>query len=210
MKRMRHQDGALRRGRTICWAAGAGEMAIRTYRIQVNERAYTVAIEQTGEHDFKVTLDGETFSVESLADHEISTCLLQSGNDTVRAQTRVLPTDKVDVWLAGAAFQAAVRVIGPGGYTLASHDKGEERVGGSILAPMPGRITSILVKEGEAVEAGTPLLILEAMKMQNELTSPTSGLVKSIHVREGDAVKKDSLLLVVGGNAGNPTKMLAP
>jgi pyruvate carboxylase subunit B len=63
---------------------------------------------------------------------------------------------------------------------------------------MPGRITSILVKEGEAVETGTPLLLLEAMKMQNELTSPMGGLVKTITVREGDAVKKDSLLLVVG------------
>jgi pyruvate carboxylase subunit B len=185
-------------------------MAMRIYSIQLNERAYTVAVEQTGQHDFKVTIDGEIFNVESLSNREISTCLVQSGNDKIRAQTRILPTDKVDVWLAGAAFQAAVHVIGAGGYTLASHGRGEERVGGSIRAPMPGRITSILVKEGEAVETGTPLLILEAMKMQNELTSPTSGLVKSIHVREGDAVKKDSLLLVVGGNAGNPTKMLTP
>ena len=171
---------------------------MRTYRIQLNERAYTVAVEQKGKHDFKVTIDSETFNVESLANHEISTWLVQSGNDTLRAQTRVLPTDKVDVWVAGAALQAAVCVIGAGGYTLASQDIGQERAGGRIRAPMPGRITSILVKEGEAVETGTPLLILEAMKMQNELTSPTSGLVESIHVREGDAVKKDSLLLVVG------------
>lgn len=171
---------------------------MRTYSIQINERTYTVAVEQTGEHDFKVTIDGETFNIESLANHEISTCLVQSSNDSIHTQTRILPTDKVDVWLAGAAFQATVRVIGVGGYTLATPEKREERIGGSIRAPMPGRITSILVKEGEAVETGTPLLILEAMKMQNELTSPISGLVKSIQVREGDAVKRDSLLLVVG------------
>jgi glutaconyl-CoA/methylmalonyl-CoA decarboxylase subunit gamma len=183
---------------------------MRTYKIQVNERAYTVAVEQAGKHDFKVTIDGEPFTVESLAHHEVSTWLVQSGNDNVRAQTRVLPADRVDVWLAGAALQAAVRVIGSGGYTFAAHDIGEERVSGSIRAPMPGRITNILVKEGEAVETGTPLLILEAMKMQNELTSPTNGVVKSIHVREGDAVKKDTLLLVVGGHAGNPTNPLAP
>jgi len=188
----------------------ADEIVLRTYRIQLNERAYTVAVEQTGKHDFKVTLDGETFNVESLSDNKISTCLIQSDNDSIRAQTSVQPTDKVDIWLAGAAFQAAVRVIGAGGYALAPHEKGEDRVDGNIRAPMPGRITSILVKGGETVETGTPLLILEAMKMQNELTSPTSGQVKSILVREGDAVKKDSLLLVVGGNAGNPTKPLAP
>lgn len=170
---------------------------MRTYRIQLNERAYTVAVEKTGEHGFKVTIDDETFNVESLAKHEISTWLVQSNQDTIRAQTRVLPTDKVDVWLAGTPFQASVRVIGAGGYTFESHDIGEEHISGTIRAPMPGRITSILVKEGEAVEIGTPLLILEAMKMQNELTSPISGKVKSIHVREGDAVKKDSQLLVV-------------
>jgi biotin carboxyl carrier protein len=62
---------------------------------------------------------------------------------------------------------------------------------------MPGRITSILIREGESVDLGTPLLILEAMKMQNELTSPTAGHVKSIHVQEGATVKKDSLLIVV-------------
>jgi biotin carboxyl carrier protein len=171
---------------------------MRTYRIQLNERAYTVAVEQTGEHGFKVTVDGETFNVESLAKHEISTWLVQSDKGTIRAQTRVLHTDKADVWLAGTPFQASIRAIGAGGYTFESHDAGEEHISGSIRAPMPGRITSVLVKEGEPVESGTPLLILEAMKMQNELTSPLSGKVESIHVHEGDAVKKDWLLLVVG------------
>jgi len=183
---------------------------MRTYSIRLNERTYTVAVEQTGRHNFKVTLDGETFNVESAGNREISTWLVQSGNDAIRAQTRILPTDKVDVWLAGAALQAAVRVVGVGGYRLTSQEMGQDHVSGSIRAPMPGRITSILVKEGEAVETGSPLLILEAMKMQNELTSPTSGLVKSIHVREGDTVKKDALLLVMA-NGGNATsRMLAP
>jgi biotin carboxyl carrier protein len=62
---------------------------------------------------------------------------------------------------------------------------------------MPGRITSILVKEGELVEEGTPLLILEAMKMQNEFGSPIAGKVKSISVHEGATVKKDSILITI-------------
>ena len=170
---------------------------MRTYRIQLNERAYTVAVEEQGEHGFKVTIDDETFNVESLAKHEISTWLVRSDKDSIHAQTRVLPTDKVDVWLAGTPFHASIRTIGAGGYAFESHDIGEEHASGNIRAPMPGRVTSILVKEGEAVETGTPLLILEAMKMQNDLTSPISGKVESIHIREGDSVKKDSLLLVV-------------
>jgi biotin carboxyl carrier protein len=171
---------------------------MRRYRVQLNERAYEVAVEAMGEHGFKVTVDNEIFNVESLLKHEISTWLVQSDKDVMRAQTKVLTSDRVDVWLSGTPFQATVRALGAGSYTLESRDVGKERVSGSIRAPMPGRITSILVKEGEAVENGTPLLILEAMKMQNELTSPLSGKVQSIYVREGDTIKKDSLLLVLG------------
>jgi pyruvate carboxylase subunit B len=90
-----------------------------------------------------------------------------------------------------------VQVVGTEGYTIPTPGIGEQRISGDIRAPMPGRITSILIREGESVDLGTPLLILEAMKMQNELTSPTAGHVKSIHVQEGATVKKDSLLIVV-------------
>ena len=62
---------------------------------------------------------------------------------------------------------------------------------------MPGRITSILVKPGEEVSAGTPLVILEAMKMQNEIVSHKAGRVTSIKVQEGDTVKKDDVLLQI-------------
>jgi biotin carboxyl carrier protein len=66
---------------------------------------------------------------------------------------------------------------------------------------MPGRITSILVREGELVSEGSPLLILEAMKMQNEITSPIPGRVKSVLVREGATVKKDATLIIVESTA---------
>lgn len=62
---------------------------------------------------------------------------------------------------------------------------------------MPGRITSILVKPGEEVSVGTPLVILEAMKMQNEIVSHKAGHVTSIKVQEGDTVKKDDVLLQI-------------
>lgn len=63
---------------------------------------------------------------------------------------------------------------------------------------MPGRVTSILVKEADYVELGSPLLILEAMKMQNEISSPIAGRIRSIGVREGETVKKDALLMEIG------------
>ena len=65
----------------------------------------------------------------------------------------------------------------------------------SIEAPMPGLILEISVVEGQEVKEDDPLLILEAMKMENVLTSPRDGIIKSIQVSQGDAVDKNNLLI---------------
>ncbi len=65
----------------------------------------------------------------------------------------------------------------------------------NLKAPMPGLVLDILVKPGQEVEKDTPLLILEAMKMENVLKSPTDGTVKSLGAAKGDAVEKNHVLL---------------
>ncbi len=67
----------------------------------------------------------------------------------------------------------------------------------NLEAPMPGKIIEILTEEGREVRAGEPLLILEAMKMQNEIQSPVAGKIKKIHVSGGDNVMKDDLLIEI-------------
>jgi|GEM_PF-231396 len=64
-----------------------------------------------------------------------------------------------------------------------------------VLAFIPGTIQKIMVEEGMEVHEKTPLLILEAMKMYNELLSPQHGVIEKIHVAEGDRVAKGHLLL---------------
>jgi len=64
-----------------------------------------------------------------------------------------------------------------------------------IVAPMPGIILSIAVKEGDEVNAGDSLLVLEAMKMENEIHAPQAGKVKKIHVNEGAEVQSGSQLV---------------
>lgn len=65
----------------------------------------------------------------------------------------------------------------------------------SIEAPMPGLILEINVKDGQEVGEGDQLLILEAMKMENVITSPRNGTIKSVAVKKGDAVEKKHLLI---------------
>jgi len=66
-----------------------------------------------------------------------------------------------------------------------------------VHAPMPGKVVRLLVKQGEAVEAGKGLLVVEAMKMQNEIRAPKSGTVERLHVGEGQAVNAGDLLAVI-------------
>jgi biotin carboxyl carrier protein len=68
----------------------------------------------------------------------------------------------------------------------------------SIRAPMPGRVVRVLVGIGDRVSARQGVVVVEAMKMENELRSPRGGVVKEIAVTPGAAVESGALLLVVG------------
>ncbi|MFI5182760.1 MAG: biotin/lipoyl-containing protein [Vicinamibacteria bacterium] len=66
-----------------------------------------------------------------------------------------------------------------------------------LAAPMPGKIVRILVSAGAWAEAGQGLVVMEAMKMENELRAPRSGTVREVHVREGQTVETGALLAIV-------------
>lgn len=67
----------------------------------------------------------------------------------------------------------------------------------SVTAPMPGTILDVLVTVGAPVQAGQTVVLLEAMKMENELVAPCAGTVASIQVKKGDAVDTDAVLVVL-------------
>jgi oxaloacetate decarboxylase alpha subunit/pyruvate carboxylase subunit B len=70
--------------------------------------------------------------------------------------------------------------------------------GTPLTAPMPGMIVNYLKKEGDAVNEGETVVILEAMKMENALPAPTSGTVRAINYASGDSVQKNDVLAVIG------------
>jgi biotin carboxyl carrier protein len=69
--------------------------------------------------------------------------------------------------------------------------------GGVVKSIMPGVVVKLLVKEGDVVEKGQSLLVLEAMKMQNEIGAPGPGVVKSLHVKEKEAVSSGAKLVTL-------------
>ncbi|MBN1326416.1 MAG: biotin/lipoyl-binding protein [Candidatus Cloacimonetes bacterium] len=69
---------------------------------------------------------------------------------------------------------------------------------GDVTAPIPGLVHKILVAEGDRVNSGDPVIILEAMKMESEITTDKSGIVKKILVKEGGNVQENEVLLQIG------------
>ncbi|MBM4320411.1 MAG: biotin/lipoyl-binding protein [Deltaproteobacteria bacterium] len=92
---------------------------------------------------------------------------------------------------AAAAAPATGKAPAPAG--------GEPRPGGGVYPPMPGNVVKIVVAVGARVAAGDVLLILEAMKMQNEVRAPHAGVVTRLSVQVGQRVDKSTLLAVVEG-----------
>jgi pyruvate carboxylase subunit B len=70
-------------------------------------------------------------------------------------------------------------------------------VGGKVKAPMPGLVLRVEVEEGDTVAAGAGLVVLEAMKMENEIKSPVAGRVAAVHVSGGQAVDKGMVMVEV-------------
>ena len=68
----------------------------------------------------------------------------------------------------------------------------------TMNAPMPGSVSKIVAKEGQTVKKGDVIIMLEAMKMQNEMAAPVAGTVKSIAVSVGESVKPGQIMAIIG------------
>ena len=105
----------------------------------------------------------------------------------------------VEVYLrAGVVQHARGRRPGPAALERRRARRWRGRAGRSgVTAPMPGKIVKVLVKPGDAVAARQGLVVIEAMKMENELRASRDGQVKDVHVAEGDLVEAGRLLTVI-------------
>ena len=168
---------------------------MRTYRVQSKDRTFAIVIEPESKKDFRVRIKNEIIDCSCDVPGEISTWTIRRTESRIHARARSLALNRVEIWIGGLPFLFTVTPMRTEGMESPQPKSGYET--GDIHASMPGRITSILVKPGEEVSVGSPLVILEAMKMQNEIVSHKSGRVTSIKVREGDTVRKDDLLVQI-------------
>jgi len=123
-----------------------------------------------------VTVNGETFEVEV---EEI-----KAGTAADQTNGSVAPAKPAN--LVGNLTPNPAPASSPA--PVATARAGAAGGGGSVKAPMPGNILNVKIKEGDNVKSGQVLLILEAMKMENEIVAPKDGVVKRVYVGPGQSV----------------------
>jgi biotin carboxyl carrier protein len=144
----------------------------------------------------RLLVDGVLYEVDfdSISDQPVFS-LLVDGNSY---ESYVYPGDEGwQVLLQGRLYQAVVEDERERRLRAALGSRVAEREEYHLRAPMPGLVVSIPVTEGQHVEKGDVLLILESMKMQNELKTPRAGTISRLKVKKGDSVELRQTLLSV-------------
>ena len=170
-----------------------------TFEIEINGRTRSVSIERAGAAGpFRVSIDGEPRLVDAQRSGEYGLSLLVDGDSHGGATVQLAPgaaPGALLAYLQGRSLAVTVngRRTGRGSGEGSGATHGEQR----IVAPMPGRVVRVLVAAGDAVEARQPIVVVEAMKMENELRSPKAGRVKDVSVAAGASVEAGRVLVVV-------------
>jgi biotin carboxyl carrier protein len=153
-----------------------------------------VDVEEAGEGRLVLTVDGQRHEVDALPlDHGAVSLLLDSQVYDVEFDDvgeEVLVLVRGDSFRVDVADERALR-LRAGAATFQVEGKV------TVTAPMPGKLVRLLVKVGEVVAEGHGLVVVEAMKMENELKSPKAGTVTEVFVREGATVEANAKLLTV-------------
>lgn len=166
----------------------------REYVAIVRGREFRVRIEPDGE-ELRVQIDGEEFLLAGDPQGDGESCLLLDGRPQV-VNVRSSIADRYRVMLGSGEMNVEIRdpvsdrMRSRGGTAIQ-----ESRI--EIRSPMHGNIVSVAVRPGDRVEEEESLLVIEAMKMQNAVTSPARATVKEVRVNQGEAVEGESILVVL-------------
>ncbi len=123
--------------------------------------------------------------------------LIRFGNSVFEVIANKLDRDKYGFLIDGFYFETIIRTQLEETVIELQKKKSKIRHHSDVKAPMPGLLLKLKKGIGDQVSLGEPLLLLEAMKMENELRSPASGRVKNIFFREGQSIEKDAIILTI-------------
>ena len=143
---------------------------------------------------WKISLDGNTLDANAVEVAPNIFSVLLSGDSH---QIRIAPRPDGTLTLHTGLAEYHAEVTDPRSWCGRRQGAVEAAGRQQITAPMPGKVVRLLVKQGDSVEAGQGLLVVEAMKMQNEIRSPKSGKIEKLFAQEGQPVNAGEVLLWV-------------
>lgn len=146
---------------------------MKEYKIKINGNEYAVAIEKMEDNQAAVSVNGNEYKVE--------------------VEGMAAPKRAVRPAVAAAAAPVANSV--PVSKVEAPRATGTV---GDIKSPLPGVLLDVMVHEGDTVKVGQRLMVLEAMKMENNIDSDREGVVRALKVRKGDSVLEGDVLISIG------------
>lgn len=162
------------------------------YEVKIAEQSYRVELERA-ESGWKCKLDGRELPLDVITGEAGVLSLLLAGKSYAVKQENAGTEPKVVV----GQERLSVSVRDPRSFCSRRSSGATAQGIKKILAPMPGKVVRLLAAEGSSVEAGQSVLVIEAMKMQNELKAPKSGVLKKINIKEGAAVEAGQALAEV-------------
>jgi biotin carboxyl carrier protein len=162
------------------------------YEVMVDGKPHRLELEKAP-GGWNCRLDGKPIYLDALIPRRDVLSMLVNGRsyEIKREQIR----GELHIWVGSTRF--AVELRDPRSLRSRQKEGGNEQGPRKILAPMPGRVVRLLVAEDAEVEAGQGIIVVEAMKMQNEIKSPKKGVVKKILATPGASVNPGDVLAIV-------------
>ncbi len=182
---------------------------MKEYNVIIDGRSYKVELVQHDEDtSFLVRIDDETCEVELLSEVTQKTPFSVKMRDKVYSVElpNINRTEPFPISVNDATFKAEIRrshrkvattILPSSSPIVAARPVLKTIIEGAVVAPMAGKIISVSVSKGDSVKIGTVVCVLEAMKMENEITATKKGSVQEIRVSEGMAVNEGDVLIVI-------------
>jgi biotin carboxyl carrier protein len=161
------------------------------YDVTIDGKNYRLELDRSG-GNWSCRLDGRDVQVDAVLVRQ-DVLSLRIGNQAYEVKSERVAGD-LYLWVGSQRYAAEVRdPRSLRGRARQVDDQGPKK----LTAPMPGKVVRVLVSPGTDVEAGAGVLVVEAMKMQNEIKSPKKGTIQKILVGEGAAVNAGDVLAIV-------------
>ena len=163
-------------------------------KAQITDAEHEISL-TTVENSVAAHIDGRRYDLE-VREGAGDVLLITNGINVYRCRVEnKRETGKYDVTLRGRSYE--ISIVDPKRLRSAENTAGQGHGAAEIVSPMPGKVVRVLVEQGNAVEAGAGIVVVEAMKMQNEMKAPKAGVVVSINAAEGATVNAGDVLAVI-------------